>query len=112
MNTQLFRRKQRVRARINGTAERPRVSVWRGNRSMIVQVIDDTSHKTLLMVSSDQVKDEKGSKVDKATKIGELAAKQAKEKGLSKVVFDRGGFQYHGRVKAVAEAMRKEGLVF
>jgi len=108
------RRHNRVRAKISGTVEVPRISVFRSNRHIFVQLIDDNSNKTLLS-STIKPKNEskiKGSKTEVAGLIGENLALRAQEKGISKVVFDRGGYKYHGRVKALAEGLRKGGLKF
>lgn len=108
------RRHQRVRAKIRGTAEKPRVSVFKSNRHIFVQIIDDKSGKTIL--SSKVVSDGKnkinGTKMEKSFKIGEILAEKAKEAGIKKVVFDRGGFKYHGRIKAIADGLRKGGINF
>jgi len=106
------RRHRRVRAIIKGTNERPRVSVFKGNRHVFVQFIDDDLNKTVIsskIVSSSKGKI-KGTKTEKALKIGETLAEQAKEAGIKEVVFDRSGFKYHGRIKAVADGLRKGGL--
>ena len=107
------RRHGRVRKKISGTASRPRLSVFRSNRHIVAQVIDDTSGRTLASASSLEG-DIRGSgatgNVDAATKVGRLVAERAKAVGVDKVVFDRGGFLYHGRVAAVAEAARAAGL--
>ena len=102
--------KYRVRNKISGTAERPRMSVFRSNKQIYVQVIDDEQHKTLAAASSLGL--EKCNKTEQATKVGELIAKKAKEAGIEAVVFDRNGYLYHGRVKAVADAARNAGLKF
>jgi large subunit ribosomal protein L18 len=113
MITKIERRlkiKYRVRNKIAGTAERPRLSVFRSNKQIYVQVIDDDAQKTLVAASSLGL--EKMNKSEQATKVGELIAKKALEAGISTVVFDRNGYLYHGRVKAVAEAAREAGLKF
>ena len=107
-------RHKRVRAKITGTPERPRVSVFKSNRNVFAQFIDDTNGKTILsskIVSSKKTK-AKGSKTDKALAVGEMLAEKAKELGIKEVVFDRGGFKFHGRVKAVADGLRKGGIKF
>lgn len=109
-----IKRHRKVRAKIKGTNKIPRVSVFRSNRHVFVQLIDDTMGKTIL---SNTVKTKskavpKGTKTNVASKIGEMIAQKAKEKGIKKVVFDRGGYKYHGRVKALAEGLRKGGLEF
>jgi large subunit ribosomal protein L18 len=102
----------RIRKKIAGTAERPRLSVFRSNTSIYAQLIDDESGHTLLAVSSKQLKDVKGKKVDLSKEVGTQIAKQAVDKGISAIVFDRGGYLYHGRVKALAEGAREGGLKF
>jgi large subunit ribosomal protein L18 len=102
----------RIRKKIAGTAERPRLSVFRSNTSIYAQLIDDESGHTLLSVSSRQLKEVKGKKVDLSKEVGTQIAKQAVDKGISAIVFDRGGYLYHGRVKALAEGAREGGLKF
>ena len=107
-------RHARVRAKVSGTPEVPRLNVFRSNQNIFAQIIDDTKGTTLVSASS-IVKDLKlanGSNIEAATKVGELIAKRAKEAKIKKVVFDRGGYLYHGRVKALAEAARANGLEF
>jgi large subunit ribosomal protein L18 len=111
------RRKKRVRRRLQGTSERPRLSVFRSAKHIYAQVIDDTTAKTLLAVSSlsKEVKPQlqgKGGNKEGAAIIGGSIAKRALEQGIKKVVFDRSGFLYHGRIKALAEAARQNGLEF
>jgi len=104
-------RKRRVRARISGTTERPRMSVSVSNRHVSAQIIDDTTHKTL--VASTSVKTAaKGNLTEKATWVGADIAAKAKKAKITHVVLDRGGRKYHGRVAAFADAARKEGLEF
>ena len=127
MNTKIkqlnkIRRHKRVRATVKGTAERPRVSVFKSSRHLFVQFVDDQASKTVLSSdasvgvptkTSGQLKNkakDKLTKTEKAAKIGEMLAEKAKESGIKEVVFDRGGFKFHGRVKAVAEGLRKGGL--
>ena len=113
MITKIERRikiKYRVRNKISGTAARPRMSVFRSNKQLYVQVIDDEAQKTLVAASS--LGFEKMNKSEQAAKVGELIAKKAIEAGISAVVFDRNGYLYHGRVKAVADAARNAGLKF
>lgn len=111
------KRKRRVRRKVIGSAERPRLSVFRSAKNIYAQIIDDTSFNTLVQVSSiskdvrEQVKGKSGNK-DGASMIGKLIAQRAQEKGIKKVVFDRNGFLYHGRVKSLAEAAREGGLEF
>jgi large subunit ribosomal protein L18 len=110
-----LRRHRRVRKKIHGTAERPRLAVYRSNKHLSVQLIDDDSGRTLAAASSLE-KDLRslgsGSTVAAAAKVGTLIAQRAKQAGVSKVVFDRGGFLYHGRIAAVADAAREAGLEF
>lgn len=103
------RRKKRVRAKICGTAERPRLSVFRSNYYIYAQLIDDVAGRTLAAVSSKELK-VAGDKKVKAKAVGELIAKKAKEIGIKSAIFDRGSYQYHGRVKALAEAFKESGL--
>ena len=105
-----LKRRRRVRAKVTGTAERPRVSVFRSNRGIAAQLIDDAAGKTLAHVSwtESELKGLKASEA--ATKGGELLAKRAKSAGIDAVVFDRGGYQFHGRVKAFADGLREGGL--
>ena len=100
----------RIRKSVFGTAERPRMSVFRSNKQIYVQVINDLEGKTLAAASSLGL--EAMPKIDQAAKVGELIAAKAKEAGVSAVVFDRNGYLYHGRVKSLADAARKGGLNF
>jgi large subunit ribosomal protein L18 len=102
--------KTRIRGKISGTAARPRMSVFRSNKAIYVQVIDDLSGSTLAAASSKGIQE--GTKVEIAAKVGEEIAKKAVEKGITEVVFDRNGYLYHGRVKSLADAARKAGLKF
>lgn len=105
------RRHQRVRAKISGTAERPRLSVYRSLDHIYAQLIDDTTGKTLVSAKDLEVDAKKfKTKTEKATEVGKLLADKAKEKKISQAVFDRGSFRYHGRVKALAEGARENGL--
>lgn len=103
-------RANRTRARITGTAETPRLSVYRSNTHISVQAIDDTTGKTLASANDMSVKN--GTKTERATNVGETIAKAMLDKGIKACVFDRGGYLYHGRVKALAEAARTAGLQF
>ncbi len=104
---------QRIRRKLRGTAERPRLAVFRSVAHIYAQVIDDTAGTTLVSASSvDKAGKANGGNVAAAKTIGKLVAERAKEKGIGKVVFDRGGYIYHGRVKALAEAARAAGLEF
>ena len=105
--------RRRIRGKISGTAERPRFSVFRSNKEIYVQLIDDATGNTLLAASTrDKDFARTGTKIEQSKSIGTVAAKKAAEKGITEVVFDRGGFLYHGRVKAVAEGAREGGLKF
>lgn len=104
-------RHNRVRSRVSGTDARPRLSVFRANSHIYAQLIDDQSGKTLAAASSLELKG-KVKKSEAATEVGKLIAKKAVEKKISAVVFDRGGYAYHGRVKALAEGAREGGLTF
>ncbi len=102
--------KTRIRGRVQGTAERPRMSVFRSNKAIYVQLVDDLKGETLVSASSKGL--EGGTKTEIAAKVGEAVAGKAKEKGIETVVFDRNGYLYHGRVKSLADAARKGGLKF
>jgi large subunit ribosomal protein L18 len=108
------RRHRRVRKRVTGTADRPRLAVFRSNKHISAQVIDDVSGRTLASASSVEkdMKSTAGGNRDAAKKVGQLLGERAKAAGVSKVVFDRGGFLYHGRVAALADAAREAGLEF
>ena len=108
------RRHERARKKIHGTTERPRLAVFRSNRHIVAQVIDDISGRTLAAASSHEPDIRSGGtgNVEASAKVGSLIAERAKAAGVSKVVFDRGGFIYHGRIAAVAEAARAAGLEF
>jgi large subunit ribosomal protein L18 len=110
-----IRRHRRVRKKIHGTALRPRLAVFRSNKHLSVQLIDDDNGVTLAAASSNEAalrSDESGASVAAATRVGTLIAERAKAAGIDKVVFDRGGFAYHGRIAAVASAAREAGLEF
>jgi large subunit ribosomal protein L18 len=104
------RRHKRVRRKIFGTAERPRVVVFRSNRGIEAQLVDDIEGRTLAAASWLQLSKFKGNKTAQAAEVGKLLAQRAKEAGIETAVFDRGGYLYHGRVKALAEAVREGGL--
>lgn len=106
-----IRRHGRVRAVISGSSDRPRLAVFRAHQHIYAQLIDDVSGKTLAAASDKDLK-VKGNKTEKAAQVGSAIAKKAETLGLQTVVFDRGGFKYHGRVKALAEAARQAGLKF
>ena len=107
-------RHNRVRAVISGTTERPRLAVYRSNKHISAQIIDDVKQITLVSASTFEngAKFENGSNIEAAQKVGALIAERAKEAGIEVVVFDRGGFLFHGRVQALAEAAREAGLKF
>ncbi len=112
-----FRRvriKMRVRKIVQGTTERPRMTVFRSNKEIYVQLIDDLSGKTMVAASSqgDEFKTQKGTKIEKSRLVGKLIAEKATQAGITNVVFDRNGYLYHGRVKSLAEAAREGGLKF
>jgi len=107
------RREARIRAKIQGTADRPRLSVYRSNVAIYAQLIDDANHKTLMGITEKEVETkEKMTKSEKAKAVGSALAKKAKEKKITAVVFDKGSYAYHGRVKALADGAREGGLVF
>ncbi len=107
-----LKRRRRVRAKVSGTPERPRISVFRSNRGMAAQLVDDVNGRTLAAASwtEDGVRDLP--KMEQATRVGALLAERAKAAGIDAAVFDRGGYQYHGRVKALADGAREGGLAF
>ncbi|UJA19144.1 50S ribosomal protein L18 [Thermoleophilia bacterium SCSIO 60948] len=107
---QRLRRRRRVRAKVRGTAERPRLSVFRSSRGVQVQLIDDVAGRTLAAVNWIESDLRELAPMDQAKKAGELVAERAKAAGVESAVFDRGGYRYHGRVKAVAEGAREAGL--
>jgi large subunit ribosomal protein L18 len=110
-----LRRHGRVRKKIHGTAERPRLAVFRSNKHIVLQIIDDDAGRTLVAASTNESAlraEGSGGSVDAATRVGKLIGERAKAAGVDKVVFDRGGFAYHGRVAAAAEAARQAGLEF
>jgi large subunit ribosomal protein L18 len=106
------RRRRRVRARIVGTAERPRLSVYRSNKGLFAQLIDDAAGHTLAAVNWIEPELRKLNGTEQAKKAGELLAERGKAAGVETCVFDRGGYQYHGRVQALAEGAREGGLAF
>ena len=102
----------RIRERLEGTAARPRLNVYRSLNHIYVQVIDDQAGETIVSASTLSAKVKTGGNVAAAKEVGKLIAERAKEKGIKKVVFDRGGYLYHGRIKALADAAREAGLEF
>ncbi len=107
-----LRRRRRVRAKVSGTAERPRVSVFRSNRGISAQLIDDVAARTIAAVNWTEPELRALAPTPRAAKAGELLAQRAKAAGIATAVFDRGGYQYHGQVKALAEGAREGGLAF
>jgi len=107
-----LKRRRRVRAKVRGTAERPRISVFRSNRGISAQLIDDDAGHTIAAVNWTEAEIRDLSPMEQATKAGELLAERAKAAGIEAAVFDRGGYLYHGRVKALADGAREGGLLF
>jgi large subunit ribosomal protein L18 len=107
-----LRRRRRVRAKIRGTAERPRLSVFRSNRGIGAQLIDDVNGHTLAAVNWTEADLKSLGRMDQAKRAGELLAQRAKEAGVETVLFDRGGYRFHGKVKALADGAREGGLKF
>ena len=106
------KRQKRIRRNLSGTAERPRLNIFRSNKNIYAQVIDDVAGVTLASASTLDKEVSKGTKTEQAVVVGKLVAERAVAKGISEVVFDRGGYLYHGRVKALADAARENGLKF
>lgn len=104
--------KMRIRKTIKGTPERPRMSVFRSNKQIYVQLIDDSTGKTIASASSTDAADAKVNKIEQAKLVGSAIAEKAKEVGVETIVFDRNGYLYHGRIKSLAEAAREGGLKF
>lgn len=115
-NKARLKRHLRVRKKITGTTERPRLNVFRSSKHVYAQIIDDIQGVTIVSASTQdkELKDQigNGGNIDAAVKVGSLVAQRAKEKGIGQVVFDRGGYLYHGRIKALADAAREAGLEF
>ncbi len=107
-----LKRRRRVRAKVSGTAERPRISVFRSNRGVMVQLIDDTAGRTLAAVNWTEDELRSLPKMEQAKRAGELLAERAKAAGIEGCLFDRGGYRFHGRVRALAEGAREGGLAF
>jgi large subunit ribosomal protein L18 len=107
-----LKRRRRVRAKVHGTAERPRISVFRSNRGIFAQLIDDEAGRTVAAVNWTESDLRSLKPMEQANRVGQLIAERAKAAGVESVVFDRGGYQYHGRVKALAEGAREGGLTF
>ncbi len=106
--------KQRIRSRLSGTTEIPRMSVYRSNKQIYAQIVDDVTGKTILSASSKEkeIADQKVNKIDQAKLVGKSIAGKAKDKGIETVVFDRNGYLYHGRIKSLADSARENGLKF
>jgi large subunit ribosomal protein L18 len=109
---QRLRRRRRVRAKVSGTAERPRISVFRSNRGISAQLIDDVAGRTLVAVNWTEAELRPLAPGERAKRAGELLAQRANAAGVTAAVFDRGGYKYHGRVRALAEGAREAGLAF
>jgi large subunit ribosomal protein L18 len=109
---QRLRRRRRVRAKISGSAERPRLSVFRSNRGIFAQLVDDAAGRTVAAVNWIEPELRDLGRMDQAKRAGELLAERAKAAGVETCVFDRGGYRYHGRVRALAEGAREGGLTF
>ena len=107
-----YRRRRRVRSKIRGSAERPRLSVFRSNRGVFAQLIDDGAERTIVAVAWTEPELRELGPMEQAKRAGEILANRAKEAGIEACVFDRGGYQYHGRVRALAEGAREGGLRF
>ena len=107
-----LKRRRRVRAKVHGSGERPRISVFRSNRGIFAQLVDDDAGRTLAAVNWTEGDLRSLKPMEQAKRAGELLAERAKAAGVESAVFDRGGYQYHGRVKALAEGAREGGLVF
>lgn len=116
-NRKTFRRnriKMKIRKTVHGSSDRPRMSVYRSNRDIYVQLIDDQAGVTLVYASSAiaDIRNAKGTKIEKSAMVGKLIAEKAKEAGINSIVFDRNGYLYHGRIKSLADAAREGGLIF
>ena len=111
-NVARLRRHDRVRAKVNGTKECPRLNVFRSNENIFAQIIDDVTGTTLVSSSSVELKLKNGGNIEGASLVGKDIATKAKKAKITKVVFDRGGYQYHGRIEALANAARENGLEF
>ncbi len=105
-------RHKRIRAKIFGTSQKPRLSVFRSAKSIYAQIIDDEKHETIVSAKCQEIKTKDKNKTSQAYAVGEIIAQKALEKKVKEVVFDRGGYMYHGRVKALADGARKKGLKF
>ena len=103
---------RRIRAKIKGTKDKPRVSVFRSNRNIYLQLIDDDKGQTITSASTLEFRKEKLSGKEKAKKVAEIFAERLKNNGIERIVFDRGGYKYHGRVKIIADTLREKGIIF
>lgn len=114
VNEQRLKRHRRVRKKISGSAERPRLAVYRSNKHLYAQLVDDRDGRTIAAASSldPELRGANGNSTSTATKVGQLVAERAMSKGIKAVVFDRGGYRFHGKVKALAEGAREKGLEF
>lgn len=110
LQAQRTARKVRVRRKVRGTTERPRLSVYRSNKHTYAQIIDDTLGKTLTAASEKELKSVKATKAARAIALGELLAQKAKKSKITKLCFDRGGYKYHGRIKSLLESVRQQGI--
>jgi len=110
--TRRLKRRRRVRSKVHGTAERPRISVFRSNRGIFAQLVDDEAGRTLASVQWTESDLRSLKPMEQAARAGALLAERAKAAGVESAVFDRGGYQYHGRVKALADGAREGGLIF
>ena len=110
--TKRLKRRRRVRAKVHGSAERPRISVFRSNRGVFAQLIDDDAGRTIAAVNWTEAEIRDLKPIDQAKRVGALLAERANAAGVERAVFDRGGYQYHGRVKAFADGAREAGLKF
>jgi large subunit ribosomal protein L18 len=109
---QRLRRRRRVRAKIRGSAERPRLSVFRSNRGVFAQLVDDASARTIVAAAWTEPELRELKSMEQAKRVGEVLAERAKQAGIETCVFDRGGYRYHGRVRALADGAREGGLKF
>ncbi|MBI2032089.1 MAG: 50S ribosomal protein L18 [Candidatus Levybacteria bacterium] len=109
---QKLRRQVRIRSKVRKNMDRPRISVFRSNKYIFAQIIDDKKKKTIIGVSEKQIKEGKKTKTERAKELGKLLAVLAQKKKISEAVFDRGSYSYHGRVKAVADGLREGGMKF
>lgn len=104
--------RRRIRSRISGVVSRPRLSVFRSNKAIYAQLIDDANGVTIVSASSTELKEVKGTKLELSTSVGKLIAEKALAKGITTIVFDRSGYLFHGRIKALADGARESGLKF